>query len=50
VYRDNVDDFETLLYANGDDLRRTITVIRDAALAAPKGKAFEGVAKAARRG
>ena len=40
VYRDDVDDFDTLLVASGGDLRAAITRIADVARAAPTGTAF----------
>jgi predicted aminopeptidase len=48
VYRDNVSDFDTILESSGGDLRRAIVRIRDAAVSAPRGKAFEAVAALAR--
>ena len=47
VYRDDVDEFDAVLAASGGDLRTAITRIGDAAMRAPKGKAFDSVRAAA---
>ena len=49
VYRDDIDDFETVLAASGGDLKAAIARIGDAASAAPKGKALDAVKALARR-
>jgi predicted aminopeptidase len=48
VYRDDVDDFDTILVSSGGDLRNAIARIGDAATAAPNGKAFAAVKDLAR--
>jgi predicted aminopeptidase len=48
VYRDEVDDFETVLASSGGDLRNAVARIGDAATAAPKDKAFAAIKALAR--